>query len=72
MTKTDKKMLIIGALGDGPDGMSQATIVLRDIWLERGVPLQVVDFFDNGGAGVGVNPFTKIRSSKINQKRQQR
>ncbi len=55
-------MLIIGALGDGPDGMSQATIVLRDIWLERGVPLQVVDFFDNGGAGVGVNPFTKIRS----------
>jgi glycosyltransferase involved in cell wall biosynthesis len=64
---TDKKILMIAALGKGDDGMSFASCALRDSWQEIGVPIDCVDFFDNGGSGVGVSKINKIRATFINK-----
>lgn len=64
---TDKKILMIAALGKGDDGMSFASCALRDTWQEAGVPIDCVDFFDNGGSGVGVSKINKIRATFINK-----
>ncbi len=63
----NKKILMIAALGLGDDGMSFASCRLRDEWQENGVPLHIVDFFDNGGSGVGVSAANKIRATFINK-----
>lgn len=65
----EKRILMIGALGVGQDGMSKATIVLRDQWRAAGHPVDVVDFFDNGGSGVGVSQLNKILATFRNRKR---
>lgn len=59
---------MIGALGQGKDGMSQATIVLKDAWQRMGISLDIVDFFDNGGSGVGVKAKDKILATFRNKR----
>ncbi len=63
----NKKILMIAALGKGDDGMSFASCRLRDEWQENGVKLHIVDFFDNGGSGVGVSAINKIKATFINK-----
>ena len=63
-----KRILMIGALGVGQDGMSKATIVLRDIWTAKGETVDVIDFFENGGSGVGVKKIDKILATFRNRK----
>ena len=64
----NKKILMIAALGAGADGMAFASCRLRDAWQEAGVPLHIVDFFDNGGSGVGVSPWNKMHATFKNKK----
>ncbi len=59
---------MIAAFGKGDDGMSFASCTLRDEWQENNVPVTCVDFFDNGGAGVGVSAINKIRSTFANKR----
>ena len=66
---TDKRILMIAALGKGDDGMSFASCALRDEWIKKGIDLKIVDFFDNGGAGVGVPVSNKIKSTILNKKK---
>ena len=63
----NKKILMIAALGKGDDGMSFASCRLRDEWQENEVPLHIVDFFDNGGSGVGVSAINKIKATFKNK-----
>ena len=63
-----KKILMIAAFGRGDDGMSFASCRLRDEWKAQGVPIDVVDFFENGGSGVGVAAMDKIRATFKNRR----
>jgi len=63
----NKKILMIAAFGRGDDGMSFASCALRDEWLKNGVPIFSVDFFDNGGSGVGVSAGNKILATFKNK-----
>ena len=63
-----KKILMIAAFGRGDDGMSFATCRLREAWQAAGVPVSSVDFFDNGGSGVGVSALNKIKATFINKR----
>ena len=63
-----KKILMIAAFGRGDDGMSFASCRLRDEWQAQGVPIHVVDFFENGGSGVGVAAMDKIRATFKNRR----
>ena len=65
---TDKKILMIAALGKGNDGMSFASCALRDEWIKQGVQINIVDFFDNGGSGVGVSAANKILATFRNKR----
>ena len=62
------KVLLIAAFGEGKDGMSHASIVLRDEWKHMGVAMDSVDFFENGGAGVGISANKKVMSTYANFK----
>ena len=63
-----KKILMIAAFGRGDDGMSFATCRLREAWQAGGIPVLSVDFFDNGGSGVGVSAANKIKATFINKR----
>jgi glycosyltransferase involved in cell wall biosynthesis len=63
-----KKILMIAAFGRGDDGMSFASCVLRDEWRAQGLNPDIVDFFENGGSGVGVSAQNKIRATFKNRK----
>lgn len=63
---TDKKILMIAAFGKGNDGMMFASCALRDSFIEAGVPINCVDFFENGGSGVGVSNINKVKATFLN------
>ncbi len=63
-----KKILMIAAFGRGDDGMSFASCKLRDEWQASGVPILSVDFFENGGSGVGVSAKDKIQATFKNKR----
>ena len=63
-----KRILMIAAFGRGDDGMSFASCVLRDEWRSQGLRLDIVDFFENGGSGVGVSAINKVRATFKNRK----
>lgn len=60
--------MMIAAFGRGDDGMSFASCKLREVWQANGVPIMSVDFFDNGGSGVGVSAINKIKATFINKR----
>ena len=64
----NKKILMIAAFGKGDDGMSFASCRLRDEWQAKGVPILSVDFFENGGSGVGVSAINKILATFKNKR----
>lgn len=63
---TDNKILMIAAFGKGNDGMMFASCALRDSFKAAGVPIDCVDFFENGGSGVGVSKINKIKATFLN------
>lgn len=64
----EKKILMIAAFGKGDDGMSFASCRLRDKWQAKGVPILSVDFFENGGSGVGISAINKILATFKNKR----
>lgn len=68
MKNDNKKILMIAAFGKGDDGMSFASCMLRDVWIKNNILVSCVDFFDNGGSGVGVSALNKILATFKNKK----
>jgi len=66
--KDDGCILMIAAFGQGRDGMSHASCALRDAWRQKRIGFEAVDFFENGGAGVGVKASDKIKSTIRNRR----